>query len=275
MECPRFKLYNSLLLLRRVGEITAFQVVKKHETEESLRHALRVDPNDIYVLKVDPNDIHITVAGGGGRSSGKATTISRSAANMIQLSSGSCTMVPSAAARIPLAASIPPLSQSNKRSSVSTTRPRPPSHTPWAVNHSNATSPVAVTSLGSIKKKARLSTPLRTASITPNSMASSSKSTIGVSDYEEPRFEDKCEICNSIPEPSSDDREPSFDDSLRAAIRNSLQKEPTFDDTLQTAIRNSLQEPSLLDDDLQTAIRNSLQEPNFADDLQAAIRNSL
>ena len=96
-------------------------------------------------------------------------------------------------------------------------------------------------------------------------MASSSKSTIGVSDYEEPRFEDDLQfqaaIRNSLQEPNFDDREPSFDERLRAAIHNSLQKEPTFDDTFQAG--------------LHTATRDSLQELSFDDALKAAIRNSL
>jgi ERCC4-type nuclease len=259
MECPKFKFYNSLLLLSRVGESTALEVVKKYETEESLRQTLNRDPNDVYSTVVE---------GAGGR----PRKISGTAADSIQSKFGSCTMVPPAAARMRLAASIPPSSQSNKRSLASTTSPRPPSRTPWAESQSDKRSPAAA-NLGSFKKKPRFSTPLRT-----DSMASPSKSPIDVNDCKEPRFEDDLQsaIRNSLQKPSLDDtlREPDFDDNLRAAIRNSLQKEPTFDDNLQSAIRNSRQEPSLFDDDLQTAIRNSLQEPGFGNDLQAAIRNS-
>ena len=146
MECPKFQLYNSLLPLSGVAEMTAFQVVKKYKTEESLRHTLALDPNDIYS----------TVTEGG-------TKISGTAADSIRSKFGSCAMVPPAAARMPVAAFIPPPSQSSKRLSASTTRARPPYLTPGAENHSIKRSPAVATSLGSFKKKSRFSTPLRTA----------------------------------------------------------------------------------------------------------------
>jgi ERCC4-type nuclease len=231
MECPKFKFYNSLLRLDGVGETTAFRVVEKYSTEASLRQTLTLNPNDINI----PTE--------GAR----VEKISKLAAANIQLKFGSHTMVPAAAARMPPVASIPPASQSNRRSFASTTtRPRSPSRTSWAGSQSNKRSPAAA-SLGSFQKKRRVSTPLRTASITPVSMAPpSNSSTIDV-DYEEPRFED-------------------FSQSeIRAATRNSLQKEPTFEDRLQTGIINSLQEhnslhqePSFDDEDMKDAMRNSL-----------------